>query len=102
VAFWAVARTPLGIALAAYFGLQSLQAYAIFGWFAQLWRDNGYSAGTAGLLVGLLTGVTIPLSYVLPRILVASRRPAVVTAPGDGREHRDACGVQQGIGTLQR
>ena len=78
VPFWAVARTPLGIALATYFGLQSLQAYAIFGWFAQLWRDNGYSAGTAGLLVGLLTGVTIPLSYVLPRVLVASPRPAVV------------------------
>lgn len=74
----AVARTRLGLALAVYFGLQSLQAYAIFGWFAQLWRDAGFSATEAGLLVGLLTGTTIPLSYVLPRLLVRARRPAVV------------------------
>ncbi len=26
-----------------FFGLQSMQAYSIFGWFAQLWRDSGYS-----------------------------------------------------------
>lgn len=78
VPYLAVARTPLGIALAVYFGLQSLQAYAIFGWFAQLWRDSGYSPTTAGLLVGVLTGTTIPLSFVLPRLLVSVRRPAVV------------------------
>lgn len=74
----AVARTRLGLMLATYFGLQSLQAYAIFGWFAQLWRDAGFSATTAGILVGVLTGTTIPLSYVLPRLLVRARRPEVV------------------------
>ena len=42
-----VARTRIGWAMALFFGLQSLQAYSIFGWFAQLWRDNGYSAGDA-------------------------------------------------------
>ena len=42
--------------MALFFGLQSLQAYAVFGWFAQLWRDHGYSAGQAGLLVGLVAG----------------------------------------------
>jgi CP family cyanate transporter-like MFS transporter len=78
IPYLAVARTRLGIALAVYFGLQSLQAYAIFGWFAQLWRDAGFSATGAGLLVGLLTGTTIPLSYVLPRILVKAERPALV------------------------
>jgi CP family cyanate transporter-like MFS transporter len=54
--------------MAATFGLQSLQAYSIFGWFAQLWRDNGYSAEHAGLLVGIVAGVSIPLSLWLPTV----------------------------------
>lgn len=78
VRFLAVARTPVGASLAVYFGLQSLQAYAIFGWFAQLWRDAGFSPAEAGLLVGLLTGTTIPLSFVLPRLLVRAKRPATL------------------------
>ena len=41
----AVARTRLGWAMAAFFGLQSLQAYSVFGWFAQIYRDAGFSAG---------------------------------------------------------
>ena len=62
----AVARTRLGWAVAIFFGLQSLQAYSIFGWFAKLYRDNGFSAHTAGLLLGVITGVTIPLSWFIP------------------------------------
>ncbi|MGZ6752577.1 MAG: MFS transporter [Nocardioides sp.] len=61
-----VARTRLGWAMALFFGLQSMQAYAVFGWFAQLWRDNGYTAGQAGALVGLLAAVSIPLSLWAP------------------------------------
>ena len=48
ITFRDVARTRLGLAMALFFGLQSLQAYAVFGWFAQLWRDSGYSATVAG------------------------------------------------------
>ncbi|MDN5896084.1 MAG: MFS transporter, partial [Nocardioides sp.] len=61
-----VARTRLGVAMAVFFGLQSLQAYSVFGWFAQLWRDSGYSPVEAGVLVGLLAAVSIPLSLWLP------------------------------------
>lgn len=64
-----VARTRLGQVMALFFGLQSLQAYAIFGWFAQLWRDSGYSATTAGVLAGLVAGTSIPLSLWLPNVL---------------------------------
>jgi CP family cyanate transporter-like MFS transporter len=78
IGFLDVARTRLGVAMALLFGLQSLQAYAIFGWFAQLWRDSGYSAGTAGLLAGVLAGVSIPLSLWLPNLLARSARPARV------------------------
>lgn len=67
-----VARTRLGLAMALFFGLQSLQAYAIFGWFAQLWRDSGYSATDAGLLVGLVAALSIPLSLWIPAF--AARR----------------------------
>jgi CP family cyanate transporter-like MFS transporter len=65
----AVARTRLGWLMALFFGLQSLQAYSIFGWFAELYRDAGFSAHTAGLLLGVITGVSIPLSFVIPWVV---------------------------------
>ncbi|MCD4526493.1 MFS transporter [Nocardioides sp. cx-173] len=68
----AVARTRLGLAMALFFGLQSLQAYAIFGWFPAIFRDAGYSAAQAGVLLGVITGVSIPLSFVIPSL--AARR----------------------------
>lgn len=66
ITFGQVARTPLGWALACYFGVQSAIAYSMFGWFAQLWRDHGYTAAQAGGLVGVIAAVGIPLSLVLP------------------------------------
>ena len=63
-----VARTRLGWAMAMFFGLQSLQAYSIFGWFAQVYRDAGFSATTAGLLLGVITAMSIPLSFVIPSL----------------------------------
>ncbi len=69
-----VARTRLGLAMALFFGLQSMHAYAIFGWFAQLWRDNGYSPTHAGLLVGLVAATSIPLSLWLPAVVARSDR----------------------------
>lgn len=68
-----VARTRLGLAMAAFFGLQSTQAYVAFGWYAQVWRDAGYSAAAAGALVALLAAVSIPLSLLIPS-MAASRR----------------------------
>jgi CP family cyanate transporter-like MFS transporter len=67
VRFGDVARTPIGLAMAAFFGLQSLQAYAVFGWFATLWRDAGFSAAQAGALVGLVAATSIPLAAWAPR-----------------------------------
>ena len=67
VTFGDVARTRIGLAMAGFFGLQSMQAYAVFGWFATLWRDEGFDATTAGVLVGLVAGISIPLSAWSPR-----------------------------------
>jgi MFS transporter, CP family, cyanate transporter len=75
ITFRDVARTRLGMAMALFFGLQSLQAYAVFGWIAQLWRDSGYSATVAGVLAGLLAGTAIPLSLWLPNVLARSADP---------------------------
>ncbi len=63
-----VARTRLGWLMALFFGLQSLQAYTIFGWFAEVYRDAGFSPHTAGLLLGVITGISIPLSFVIPTL----------------------------------
>ena len=62
----AVARTRLGWGMALFFGFQSLQAYSVFGWFAKVYRDAGFSPGTAGLLLGVITAMSIPLSFWLP------------------------------------
>jgi MFS transporter, CP family, cyanate transporter len=68
--------TPLGRMMALAFGLQSLQAYAVFGWFPQIYRDSGYSPTTAGLMLGLVTAVGIPLSLAIPTL--AARSPSQV------------------------
>ena len=76
VTFRDVARTRLGLAMALFFGLQSLQAYAIFGWFAQLWRDSGYSRRPSpACWPGVLAGTAIPLSLWLPNVLARSADP---------------------------
>ena len=61
-----VARTRLGWGMAMFFGLQSLQAYSVFGWIAKIYRDAGFSPATAGLLLGVITAMSIPLSFWLP------------------------------------
>jgi CP family cyanate transporter-like MFS transporter len=80
ISFGEVARTRLGWAMALFFGLQSLQAYSIFGWFAQLWRDHGYSAEHAGWLVGIIAAVSIPLSLWLPALCARLESQVVVIA----------------------
>lgn len=76
IGYFDVAKTRLGWAMACFFGLQSLQAYSIFGWFAELWRDHGYSAAHAGLLVGVISGFSIPLTFWLPNVAARTSRLA--------------------------
>ncbi|MDH2414063.1 MFS transporter [Nocardioides sp. CER19] len=75
VGFLEVLRTPIGVSMIFFFGLQSLQAYVVFGWFATLWRDAGYSDSAAGVLVGLLAAMSIPLSLWAPAALARSAHP---------------------------
>ena len=68
----AVAGTRLGWFMALAFGVQSMQAYTVFGWFAQLYRDAGFSPTVAGLLLGVITATSIPVSLWVPS--AAARR----------------------------
>jgi CP family cyanate transporter-like MFS transporter len=64
------ARTGLGWAMAIYFGTQALNAYALMGWLAQLFRDAGFAAAHAGLLLAAVTAIGIPVALVLPSLAV--------------------------------
>ena len=70
--------------MALFFGLQSLQAYSVFGWFAEVYRDAGFSAGDAGLLLGVITGTSIPLSFVVPTLAARAHEPDAPGVRGDG------------------
>jgi CP family cyanate transporter-like MFS transporter len=67
-------RSPLAWSLAVFFGFQSLQAYVVFGWLPQVFRDAGFSAQDAGLLLGVTTSAGIPLAFVLPAVSARLRR----------------------------
>lgn len=43
------------------------------GWMAQIFRDAGVSAGTAGLLLAVTMVMGVPLAFVIPRL--ATRMP---------------------------
>jgi CP family cyanate transporter-like MFS transporter len=73
-----VARTRLGWLMALFFGLQSLQAYAVFGWFAELYQDAGFSPTTAGWLLGVITGISIPLSFLIPWLVARTHNQTLL------------------------
>ncbi|MFF7312469.1 CynX/NimT family MFS transporter [Streptomyces sp. NPDC008137] len=68
-----IARSRTAWALAVFFGLQATAAYITMGWMAQIFRDAGVSAGTAGLLLALTMAMGVPLAFVIPRL--ATRLP---------------------------
>lgn len=68
-----VARSRTARALAVFFGLQATAAYITMGWMAQIFRDAGVDAGTAGLLLAATMVMGVPLAFVIPRL--AARLP---------------------------
>jgi CP family cyanate transporter-like MFS transporter len=72
-------RSRTAWALTAFFGMQSIQAYIAFGWFARFLVAHGVTHGTAGAMVALLTAVGIPVSLVAPRV-PPERLRAVIAA----------------------
>ncbi|MFF0018662.1 CynX/NimT family MFS transporter [Streptomyces sp. NPDC005374] len=68
-----ITRSRTAWALAVFFGLQATAAYITMGWMAQIFRDAGVPAGTAGLLLAVTMAMGVPLAFVIPR--VATRLP---------------------------
>jgi MFS transporter, CP family, cyanate transporter len=78
-----VVRTRLAWQMALFFGIQSSFAYSQFGWLPKIYADAGLDPGPAAMMLGLLTGVGIPLAVLLPAY--AARQPdqrLVVTVLG--------------------
>ncbi|MET8945537.1 MFS transporter [Streptomyces sp. NPDC004542] len=68
-----ITRSRTAWALAVFFGLQATAAYITMGWMAQIFRDAGVAAGTAGLLLAVTMVMGVPLAFVIPRL--AARLP---------------------------
>ncbi|MFD8573582.1 CynX/NimT family MFS transporter [Streptomyces sp. NPDC059639] len=69
-----ITRSRTAWALAVFFGLQATAAYITMGWMAQIFRDAGVSASTAGILLAVTMVMGVPLGFVIPR--VAARLPS--------------------------
>lgn len=77
-------RSPLAWSMAVFFGTQSAQAYAQFGWLPSIYADAGLSARSAALMLTLVTVVGVPAPLVLPAYARATtdHRPLVLVFSG--------------------
>jgi CP family cyanate transporter-like MFS transporter len=65
-------RSPLAWTITVFFGLQALIAFVVIGWLPQVLIEAGVSRGVAGLLLGLLSLIALPISLLVPPL--AGRR----------------------------
>ncbi|MEU8107445.1 MFS transporter [Nonomuraea muscovyensis] len=74
-----LARSRLAWMVAVYFGTQSTIAYVMFGWLPTILTDAGYSTGQAGVVLGVFTALSIPISILVPTVAARFRdqRPVV-------------------------
>jgi CP family cyanate transporter-like MFS transporter len=61
-------RSALAWQVTIYFGLQSLSYYAVLAWLPSIYRDHGFSAAGAGVLLSVAGLVQIPVALVLPAL----------------------------------
>ncbi len=66
-------RNPLAWTVTLFFGTQSLLAYIMMGWLPEVFIDNGVGKTSAGLLVGLLSVIAVPISLVLAPMAARSQ-----------------------------
>ncbi|WP_051581575.1 MFS transporter [Pseudonocardia acaciae] len=88
-------RSPLAWTVTAFFGLQAFVAFAVIGWLAQVLLDAGVGREDAGVLMGLLTIVALPVSLLVPPL--ATRRRA---GPSGWIVGLGACGLAGAGGFL--
>ena len=73
-------RSRLAWVMAIFFGTQSAQAYAQFGWLPTIYTDAGLSESSAALMLTVVALVGVPAPLVLPAYARATsdHRPLVV------------------------
>lgn len=59
-------RSPLAWTVTLFFGCQSFLAYVAMGWLPQVFIDSGVSKTDAGLLLGLVSILAVPISLIVP------------------------------------
>lgn len=59
-------RSPLAWTVTLFFGCQSFLAYVVMGWLPEVFIDNGMSKTDAGLLLGLVSILAVPISLIVP------------------------------------
>ncbi|RKT85939.1 MFS transporter, CP family, cyanate transporter [Saccharopolyspora antimicrobica] len=66
-------RSPLAWVITGYFALQSLVAYVVMGWLPEVFKGAGMDGTTAGMLLGLLLLVGVPINMILPPLVTKTR-----------------------------
>jgi CP family cyanate transporter-like MFS transporter len=66
-------RSPLAWTVTAFFGLQAFVAFAVMNWLPLALMDRGVSRTDAGLLLGLLSIVALPVSLLVPPLAGRAR-----------------------------
>jgi MFS transporter, CP family, cyanate transporter len=61
-------RSPLAWVVTAFFGLQAFVAFGVMSWLALALIDAGVDRADAGLLLGLLSIVALPVSLTVPAL----------------------------------
>ncbi|MEV5299360.1 MFS transporter [Amycolatopsis methanolica] len=59
-------RSPLAWVVTIFFGMQACLAYIVMGWLPQVLMDAGVSRADAGLLMGLVSLLGLPVSLIVP------------------------------------
>jgi CP family cyanate transporter-like MFS transporter len=87
-------RNRLAWTVTLFFGTQSMLAYIMMGWLPEVFIDNGVDKTSAGLLVGLLSVIAVPISLILaPMAARSAHQSGWIAALG-------ACGVAGVVGLL--
>lgn len=66
-------RSPLAWVVTLFFGLQACLAYVVLQWMPEVLMDAGVSKGEAGLLLGLLSLIAVPISLTVPALAARQR-----------------------------
>jgi len=69
----ALLRNPLAWQVTLYFGIQSLEFYAVISWLPTIYRDYGFSASDAGLILSVTTLMGAPAALIMPILATRAR-----------------------------